>query len=93
MPGVRHGMGFVHDRPGEQAGGGGEDGGDQDSGVEAGEHSRDAADQGTEGVPGVAPEPVDASACRAARARQLCAFCSVRVACVAAIFFSAAPTS
>jgi len=33
------------------------------------------------------------SACRSARVRQLCAFCSVRVACVAAIFFSAARTS
>jgi len=33
------------------------------------------------------------SACRMARVRQLCAFCSVRVACVAAIFFSAVRTS
>jgi predicted nucleic acid-binding protein len=33
------------------------------------------------------------SACRSARVRQLCAFCSVRVACVAAIFFSAVRTS
>jgi hypothetical protein len=33
------------------------------------------------------------SACRTARVRQLCAFCSVRVTCVAAIFFSAVRTS
>ena len=33
------------------------------------------------------------SACRRARVRQLCAFCSVWVACVAAIFVSAVRTS
>jgi hypothetical protein len=33
------------------------------------------------------------SACRTARVRQFCAFCSVRVACVAAIFFGGVRTS
>jgi hypothetical protein len=33
------------------------------------------------------------SACLSARVRQLCAFCNVRVACVAAIFFSTVRTS
>jgi hypothetical protein len=33
------------------------------------------------------------SACRSVRVRQLCAFCSVRVACVPTIFFNAVRTS
>src|SRR5215831_5862066 len=53
-------MSFGHEGPGQQAGGGGEYGGDQDGGVEAGQRGGDAADQGADGVAGVAPEPVDA---------------------------------
>src|SRR6516165_12123348 len=52
-------MGFPHERPGEQAGRGGEDRGYPDRGVEAGEGGGDAADQGADRVAGVAPETVD----------------------------------
>ena len=61
-------MGFPHERPGEEAGGGGQDRGHPDRRIQAGEGGGHAADQGADGIAGVAPQPVDAQGERARQA-------------------------